>query len=62
MLSLINYDKNTNQEPEIYIFSRMTDPHGRPICFAFSGSIEDNDGSDIFPDIDMLRNSVNLSK
>jgi hypothetical protein len=31
MLSLINYDENTNHEPEGYILSRMTDPHGRPI-------------------------------
>jgi hypothetical protein len=62
MLSLINYDKNTNQKPEGYILSRMTDPHGRPICFAFSGSTEANDGSDIFLDLGMLRNSVNYKQ
>lgn len=62
MLSLINYNKNTNQKPEGYILSRMTDPHGRPICFAFSGRTEAKDGSDIFLDLDMLRNSVNYKQ
>lgn len=62
LLSLINYDDNTNQEPAGYILSRMVDPHGRPICFAFSGSIDSKDGSDIFLDQAMVRNSVNYKQ
>ena len=62
MLSLINYDRDTNPEPEGYILARMTDTHGRPICFAFSGNIDGNDGSDVFLDQPMLRNSVNYKQ
>jgi endonuclease YncB( thermonuclease family) len=62
MLSLINYDRNTNPEPEGYILARMTDTHGRPLCFAFSGIIDTNDGSDVFLDQPMLRNSVNYKQ
>jgi hypothetical protein len=62
MLSLINYDQNTNPEPEGYILARMTDTHGRPICFAFSGIIDTNDGSDVFLDQPMVRNSINYKQ
>ena len=40
MLSLIDYDENTNPEPRGYILSRMTDTHGRPIVFLFSGDLD----------------------
>ena len=43
----------TNPEPEGHILSRMTGPDGRPIAFIFT------DGSEIFLDPDMVRNSVN---
>lgn len=62
MLSLINYDRNTNPEPQGYILSRMTDTHGRPICFAFSGIIDRSDGSDVFLDQPLVRNSVNYKQ
>ena len=62
LLSLINYDENTNQEPTGYLLSRIVDPHGRPICFAFNGSIDSEDGSNIFLDQAMLRNSVNYKQ
>jgi hypothetical protein len=62
LLSLINYDENTNWEPAGYILARMVDPHGRPICFAFSGNINSDDGSDIFLDQTMVRNSVNYKQ
>lgn len=62
LLSLINYDENTNQEPAGYVLARMVDPHGRPICFAFSGSTDSNDGSDIFLDPAMVRDSVNFKQ
>lgn len=62
LLSLIRYDENTSQEPDGYILSRMVDPHGRPICFAFSGSTDSRDGSDIFLDQAMVRNSVNYKQ
>ena len=62
MLSFMNYDRNTNPEPEGYILSRMTDIHGRPICFTFSGVIDRNDGSDVFLDQAMVRNSINYKQ
>jgi hypothetical protein len=62
MLSLINYNQNINPEPEGYSLSRMTDTHGRPICFAFSGTIDTNDGSDVFLDKPMVRNSINYKQ
>jgi endonuclease YncB( thermonuclease family) len=62
LLSLINYDKSTNQQPAGYLLSRMVDPHGRPICFAFSGTTDSKDGSDIFLDQEMVRNSVNYKQ
>jgi endonuclease YncB( thermonuclease family) len=62
LLSLINYNKNTNQEPHGYILSRLVDPHGRPICYAFSGDIDMNDGDDVFLDQQMLRSSVNYKQ
>jgi hypothetical protein len=62
MLSLINFDENTNQKPTGYVLSRMTDPHGRPICFAFSGNIDKNDGSEVFLDQALVRQSVNYKQ
>jgi hypothetical protein len=62
MLSLINYDENTNREPEGYVLSRLTDTHGRPISFIFSGVTDREDGSDVFLDLSMLRNSVNYKQ
>ena len=62
LFTLINYDKNTNQEPAGYILARMVDPHGRPICIAFGGSIDSNDGSEILLDQAMVRNSVNYKQ
>jgi hypothetical protein len=62
MLSLIKYDENTNKEPTGYILARMADPNGRPVCFAFSGTIDSNDGSDTFLDPSMVRNSVNYKQ
>jgi endonuclease YncB( thermonuclease family) len=62
MLSLINYDENSNLQPEGYLLSRMVDPHGRPICFAFSGNIDRKDGSDVFLNQAMVRNSINYKQ
>ena len=62
MLSLINYDENSNLQPEGYLLSRMVDPHGRPICFAFSGNIDRKDGSDVFLNQSMVRNSINYKQ
>lgn len=62
MLSLIKYDPDSNPEPEGYILSRITDTNGRPICFAFSGIIDRNDGSDVFLDQPMVRNSINYKQ
>ncbi len=62
LFSLIDYDENTNQEPPGYVLARMVDPHGRPICFAFSGNVDSKDGSDIILDQAMVRNSVNYKQ
>ena len=62
MLSLINFDEDTNREPEGYILSRITDTHRRPISFIFSGVTDRDDGSDVFLDQSMLRNSVNYKQ
>jgi hypothetical protein len=40
----------------------MTDTHGRPICFIFSDIIDRNDGSDVFVDQPMVRNSINYKQ
>lgn len=62
MFKLIDYDADTNPEPKGFILSRMTDPHGRPISFVFSGDISEQDGSNIFLDANLLESSVNYKQ
>lgn len=63
MFRLINYNPTTNPEPVGYILTRMTDDlPGRPICFAFAGDTSEEDGSEIYLDGPMLRNSVNYQQ
>jgi endonuclease YncB( thermonuclease family) len=63
MLSLIDFDGDTNAEPRGFILSRMTDDvAGRPICFAFAGETGLDDGSEVFLDAPMLRKSVNYKQ
>jgi endonuclease YncB( thermonuclease family) len=63
MFDLICYDEQTNPEPIGYILARMTDDKsGRPICFAFASKTAKKDGSEIFLDGAMLRDSVNYQQ
>lgn len=63
MFNLIGYDAETHPEPIGYILARMTDDKsGRPICFAFAGKTIRKDGSEIFLDSALLRDSVNCQQ
>lgn len=44
---------------EGYILARTTGPYGRPICFVFSGSTDQPDGSDVFLDTSLVETSLN---
>ena len=59
---MINYDENTNDEHGRYVLARITDTHGRPIFFIFSGGIDRDDGSDGFLDQSIFWNSVNYNQ
>jgi hypothetical protein len=49
LLDLLGFDEDANPEPEGYILARMTDDKTRrPICFAFVGSSELADGSEVW--------------
>lgn len=48
-----------NDEARGYIFSRLLDTNGRVIAFAFAGDTPEEDGSDVFVDVERIRNSVN---
>lgn len=61
MFKLIGHS-STNQTPKGYILTRMTDPHGRPVAFAFAGSTTRADGSDVFLDASLLGKSVNYKQ
>ena len=60
MLDVIGFDRDTNPEPRGFVLSRMADTHGRPISFLFLGGTSRKDGSDVFLDETMLRDSVNF--
>lgn len=50
-------------EPRGYILARMTDDQsGRPICFVYAGGTARGDGSDVFLDPPLLRQSVNYQQ
>src|SRR5262249_47698358 len=51
-------DPHTNA-PRGFILSRQTDVNRRPVSFAFSGDIDQEDGSNVFLDAELLRRSVN---
>jgi len=63
MFDLIGFDENSNPEPTGYVLARMTDDKsGRPIAFVFAGATNLQDGSDLFLNGAMLRNSVNFKQ
>ena len=59
MFRHIGFNEDTNPEPRGYILTRMTDPHGRPITYAFAGTTPKADGSSVFLDTLLLGKSVN---
>lgn len=60
MLSLIGFDEAGEPEPRGFVLARMTDDRsGRPIAFAFAGETTRPDGSEVFLEGPMLRDSVN---
>ncbi len=46
-------------EADGYILANQIDPHGRPICFVFSGSAEEKDGESVFLTAERMKESVN---
>jgi endonuclease YncB( thermonuclease family) len=48
-----------SDEPRGYILARQSDANRRPVCFVFSGDINLADGSDVFIDSAITRQSVN---
>ena len=63
LLKLIGFEEGIDDEPEGFILTRMTDDEsGRPICFAFAGSIDRNDGAEVSLDKALVRRSVNFKQ
>jgi hypothetical protein len=59
MLKHIGHSEQ-NPTPNGYILARMTDDESRrPICFVFSGSASQSDGSQIFLEADLVKESIN---
>ena len=48
-----------NDGTEGYIVSRTVEPNRRPVAFVFAGAPSAADGSSIFLDVDLLRQSLN---
>jgi endonuclease YncB( thermonuclease family) len=48
-----------NDGTEGYIVSRTVEPNRRPVAFVFAGAPPATDGSSIFLDVDLLRQSLN---
>src|SRR5918997_3339192 len=48
-----------NDGTEGYILSRAVEKNGRPVAFVYSGASREEDGSDIFLNADMMRQSLN---
>lgn len=49
----------SNDEGRGHILSRLLDTNGRVIAFVFAGDAPEEDGAEVFVDVDRLRNSVN---
>ena len=49
----------TPEQTPGYILTRFADKYGRPVAFAFAGTIDQADLSSIYVTTDMLRQSVN---
>ena len=50
---------NGANESAGYVLTNQLGPNGRPICFIFSGDINQEDGSQVFLDTEQLKHSVN---
>jgi hypothetical protein len=61
-LELAGTNGGANAAPG-YILSRQLGPNGRPICFAFAGETDLEDGDDtVFVDADMIDSSINVAQ
>jgi endonuclease YncB( thermonuclease family) len=61
LFRVIGFDEHSNPEPRGFILTRMTDDvAGRPISLAFAGTTRRNDGTTVFADGPMLRESINI--
>jgi endonuclease YncB( thermonuclease family) len=62
MFELIGFDA-ASPEPTGFVLARMTDDKTRrPISFVFAGETDRQDGSEVFLDDSMLRDSVNFQQ
>lgn len=48
-----------NDETEGYILSRTAEDHERPVAFAYTGTPPEEDGSEVFLNVERLRQSLN---
>ena len=48
-----------NVGTEEYIISRAVEKYGRPVAFVYTGASLEEDGSEIFLDVDRMRQSLN---
>ena len=51
---------NENDESCGYILTRLIGPYGRPICFVFEGEAPENDGNDVYLNVERMQESVNF--
>ena len=50
---------SANDGTEGYILSRAVEKNGRPVAFVYTGTSPEEDGSEIFLDVDRMRQSLN---
>ena len=60
-LKLLGYS-DENKKPQGYILTRLIDPYGRPVVFAFVGDPKENeeDGTRVKLDVQRMKSSVNF--
>jgi endonuclease YncB( thermonuclease family) len=51
---------STPEQTQGYILTRFADTHGRPVAFAYAGTSDQADLSDVFVNEDLLRQSANF--
>lgn len=48
-----------NDDTKGYILSRAVEDYGRPVAFVYAGDLPEADGSEVFLDVDRMRESLN---